>query len=147
MNVVIFHFDIRGFTMTEKNVPTAELEVLACIRQMEQATAREIRERMHSYRPMAHGSVVNLLKRLEAKKLVTKKKGPVGKAFVYRPRAATASIYEGMLNRLLNRIYGGDSLALVASLFETRPPDIRELDKLEELLEALRAKHRGKELP
>jgi BlaI family transcriptional regulator, penicillinase repressor len=133
--------------MTETNVPTAELEVLACIRQMEQATAREIRERMHSYRPMAHGSVVNLLKRLEAKKLVTKKKGPVGKAFVYRPRAATASIYEGVLNRLLNRIYGGDSLALVASLFETRPPNIRQLEKLDELLEELRAKHSGKELP
>lgn len=133
--------------MTDKNVPTAEFEVLACIRQMEQATAREIRELMHPYRPMAHGSVVNLLKRLEAKKLVTKKKGPVGKAFVYRPRAATASIYEGVLSRLLNRIYGGDSLALVASLFETRPPDIRELEKLEELLQELRAKHSGKELP
>jgi predicted transcriptional regulator len=139
--------DIRGIAMTEQNVPTAELEVLACIRQMEQATAREIRERMHSYRPMAHGSVVNLLKRLEAKKLVTRKKGPVGKAFVYRPRAATASIYEGVLNRLLNRIYGGDSMALVASLFETRPPDIHQLEKLEELLEELREKHSGKELP
>jgi BlaI family transcriptional regulator, penicillinase repressor len=133
--------------MTPKNIPTAELEVLACLRQMEQATAREIRERMHPYRPMAHGSVMNLLKRLEAKKLVTRKKGPVGKAFVYRPLAATASICGGVLSRLLNRIYGGDSLALVASLFETRPPDSRQLEKLEELLEELRAKHSGKELP
>ena len=133
--------------MTPKNIPAAELEVLACLQQMEQATAREIRERMHAYRPMAHGSVMNLLKRLEAKKLVTRKKGPVGKAFVYRPRAATASICGGVLNRLLHRIYGGDSLALVASLFETRPPDSRQLEKLEELLEELRAKHSGKELP
>jgi predicted transcriptional regulator len=142
-----FQIQYRGFAMTDKNVPTAELEVLACIRQLEQATAREIRELMHSYRPMAHGSVVNLLKRLEAKRLVTRKKGPVGKAFVYRPRAATASIYEGVLDRLLNRIYGGDSLALVASLFETRPPDSLELQKLEDLLHELRAKHSRKELP
>ena len=132
--------------MTEKNVPTAELEVLACLQQIEQATAREIREYMHTYRPMAHGSVVNLLKRLEAKKLVTKKKGPVGKAFVYRPTAATASIYGSLLNRLLHRIFGGDSLALVSSLFETRPPDGRQLDKLEELLNELREKHGRKEL-
>jgi BlaI family transcriptional regulator, penicillinase repressor len=131
--------------MTEKNVPTAELEVLACLRQMEQATAREIRERMHAYRPMAHGSVMNLLKRLEAKKLIARKKGPVGKAFVYRQRAASASIYENLLNRLLNRVFGGDSLALVASLFETRPPDSRQLEKLEMLLDELRAKHGGKE--
>jgi predicted transcriptional regulator len=133
--------------MTEKNVPTAELEVLACLRQMGHATAREIREHMHTYRPMAHGSVVNLLKRLESKKLITKKKGPVGKAFVYRPLAATAGIYENLLNRLLNRVFGGDSLALVSSLFETRPPDNRELEKLEMLLDELRAKHSGKELP
>jgi BlaI family transcriptional regulator, penicillinase repressor len=131
--------------MTRKNVPTAELEVLACLRQKEQATAREIREHMHSYRPMAHGSVMNLLKRLEAKKLVVRKKGPVGKAFIYRSRAAAASIYENLLNRLLNRVFAGDSLALVASLFETRPPDSRQLEKLEALLDELRAKHGGKE--
>ncbi len=133
--------------MTEKSVPTAELEVLACLRQMEQATAREIRERMHPYRPMTHGSVVNLLKRLEAKKLITKRKGSVGKAFVYRPLAATAEIYETLLNRLLNRVFGGDSLALVSSLFETKPPDRRQLDELERLLEELRQKHGRKDLP
>ena len=133
--------------MNAKNVPTAELEVLACLRQMKKATARQIREHMHTYRPMAHGSVMNLLKRLEAKNLVTRKKGPVGKAFVYRPTAATASIYGNLLNRLLNRVFGGDSLALVSSLFETRPPDSRELEKLEELLDHLRIKHRGKEQP
>jgi predicted transcriptional regulator len=131
--------------MTQKNVPTAELEVLACLRQMEQATAREIRERMYAYRPMTHGSVVNLLKRLEAKKLITKKKGPVGKAFIYRPLAATAGIYENLLNRLLNRVFGGDSLALVSSLFETKPPDSRQLEELKKMLEELRAKHSGKE--
>ncbi len=131
--------------MSTKNVPTAELEVLACLRQMQQATAREIRERMHPYRPMAHGSVMNLLKRLEAKKLVSKKKGPVGKAFLYRPTAATGSIYGNLLDRLLNRIFGGDSMALVASLFETKPPDDRQLEKLEQLLDELREKRRGKD--
>jgi predicted transcriptional regulator len=133
--------------MTTKNVPTAELEVLACLRQMKQATAREIREHMHPYRPMAHGSVVNLLKRLEAKNLVSKKKGPVGKAFVYRTTPATASIYGNLLDRLLNRVFAGDSMALVSSLFETRPPDIRQLEELEDLLEELREKHRGKGHP
>jgi BlaI family transcriptional regulator, penicillinase repressor len=133
--------------MTTKNVPTAELEVLACLRQIEQATAREIREHLHPYRPMAHGSVVNLLKRLEAKKLVSKKKGPVGKAFVYRSTAATVSIYGNLLDRILNRVFGGDSLALVASLFETKPPDGRQLDKLEQLLDELRERNRGKDLP
>jgi predicted transcriptional regulator len=96
---------------------------------------------------MAHGSVVNLLKRLESKKLVTRKKGSVGKAFIYRPTAATVSIYGNLLNQLLHRVFGGDSLALVSSLFETRPPDQRQLEDLEKLLDELRLKHGGKEVP
>jgi BlaI family transcriptional regulator, penicillinase repressor len=141
--LLVFQNEVSA--MATKNVPNAELEVLACLRQMQRATVREVRERMHPYRPMAHGSVINLLKRLETKKLVSKKKGLVGKAFVYQPTAAMASIYSNMLSRLLNRVFAGDSLFLVASLFETQPPDGRQLDKLEELLEELRAKRRGKE--
>ncbi|MBZ5496061.1 MAG: BlaI/MecI/CopY family transcriptional regulator [Acidobacteriia bacterium] len=133
--------------MSGKNVPTAELEVLACLQRLEQATAREIRESMQQYRPMAHGSVVNLLKRLEAKSLVTRKKGHVGKAFIYSTTQAAGSIYRNLLSRLLNRVFGGDSLSLVASLFETKPPDPEQLAKLEKLLSDLRAKQRGKERP
>ncbi len=40
---------------------------------------------MHRKRPLAHASVCTLLNRLEAKGLVRREKGPVGKAFVYRP--------------------------------------------------------------
>jgi predicted transcriptional regulator len=71
----------------------------------------------------------------------------VGKAFVYRPLAATSRIYETLLNRLLNRVFGGDSLALVSSLFETKPPDRQQLDQLEQLLEQLRQKQSRKDLP
>ena len=58
--------------------PRAELDVLGCLWQHGRATARELREAMGGYRPMTHGSMVTLLKRLEAKGLVTKRKGPVG---------------------------------------------------------------------
>jgi len=134
--------------MTRKrNVPAAELEALACLQKLGQATAREIREGMHSYRPMTHGSIMNLLKRLEAKRLVSRKKGPVGKAFVYQSTHGVRSIYQSVLGRLVNRIFAGDSLALVASLFETTPPDKGQIDRLEELLNELKAKHAPKEKP
>jgi BlaI family transcriptional regulator, penicillinase repressor len=128
-----------------KNVPAAELEVLASLQKLGQATAREIREYMHGYRPMTHGAVVNLIKRLEAKRLVTRKKGPVGKAFLYQSTQASRSIYHTVLGRLVNRVFAGDSLAMVASLFETKPPDGKELGRLEELLNELKEKHARKE--
>ncbi|MHC4716797.1 MAG: BlaI/MecI/CopY family transcriptional regulator, partial [Planctomycetota bacterium] len=43
-------------------LPRAELEVMACLWEGGPATARRIRETMHDYRPMAHGSVMVLLK-------------------------------------------------------------------------------------
>ncbi len=125
--------------MTDARLPEAELEVLACLDRLGDATARQLREAMHSYRPMAHGSMVTLVKRLEARGLVERRKADTGKAFVFSPSAATTTTYSDILARLRERIFGGDSVALVASLFETEPPDRRQLDKLQALLDRLRS--------
>jgi BlaI family transcriptional regulator, penicillinase repressor len=126
--------------MAPKNVPAAELDVLVCLQRLGQATVSDIREGIRSYRPMAHGSAVNLLKRLEAKSLVTKQKGPVGKAFVYRPTRQAGSVHQHLLGRLVHRVFGGDSMALVASLFESKPPDREQIARLEQLLAELKKK-------
>ena len=128
----------------KKSVPAAELEVLASLNKLKQATAREIREDIQPFRPMAHGSIVNLLLRLEAKSLVGRKKGPVGKAFVYYPTKNAATVYGNILGRLLHRVFGGDSLSLVSSLFETRPPDSKQIKGLERLLAELKEKQKKK---
>ena len=91
----------------QKSVPAAELEVVAFLRKLGPVTAREVRESLHSYRPMTHGSVMNLLKRLQAKGLVTRKKGPVGKAFVCQSTQAVHSVVHTTLGRLVNRIFAG----------------------------------------
>ena len=128
----------KGLRVSNKNVPAAELDVLVCLQRLEKATVSEIREGIREFRPMAHGSVVNLLKRLEAKSLVTKEKGPVGKAFVYSPTRHAGSVHQNLLGRLVNRVFGGDSLALVASLFETKPPNREQIGRLERLLNELK---------
>ena len=124
--------------MVERKIPEAELDVLACLQRLREATARDIGEAMHGYRPMAHGSVVTLLKRLEAKSLVTKRKAPTGKAFLYRPTRSVKTTYHHLLKRIRQRVFGGDSVALVASLYESKPPTAEELVELERLLEGLK---------
>ncbi len=134
---------IRRMTAThirQKKVPNAELDVLACLQRLKQATVAEIRTAVHEYRPMRHASVVNLLKRLESKSLVTKTKGPVGKAFVYAPTRTAGTVPRNLLRTLVDRTFGGNTLALVASLFETKPPDRQELEQLERLLKELKQK-------
>ncbi len=124
--------------MAEERLPDAELEVLACLWQHGQATARQLRATMAAYRPMAHASMVTLLKRLEAKGLVQRDKGPVGKAFLYKPLRRPEKTYRRVVKDMLQRIFGGNGIALVTSLFETQPPTREEIDQLRRLLDQLR---------
>lgn len=119
-------------------LPAAELEVLACIRHGGSVTAREVRERMEAFRPMTHGAVVTLLKRLEDKGLVQKEKGPVGKAFLFSARRGAEGPLRNTLTDMLKRLFQGNGVAFVASLFETKPPTLDEVEKLEDLLKEAR---------
>ena len=58
----------------QSKIPDAERDVLACLVQLERATVKELREALHKVRPMQPASVLTLLNRLEARKLVTKRK-------------------------------------------------------------------------
>lgn len=131
--------------MSDDQLPDAELEVMACLWQLREATARQVREAMLAYRPMAHTSVVTLLGRLEAKGLVKRAKGPVGKAFVYSPLRRPGKTYRRVIGNVLQRIFGGNGPALVASLFETQPPTPAEVDELQRLLDQLRQKANPRE--
>lgn len=130
--------------MPEESLPDAELEVLACIWHQGKPTARQIREAMASYRPLAHASVMTLLQRLEDKGWIRRKKGPVGKAFIYEAARKPRVTQRKVVKDLVTRIFGGNSVAMVASLFESRPPTAEQVHELQQLLDGLKeANHKG----
>jgi len=102
--------------MDSDHIPNAELDVLACLWQEGPVTARRIREMMLKYRPMAHGSVVTLLTRLEAKGLVSKEKGPVGKAFLFSAAKKAEVTQRQLVADMLGRVFAGDAGAMSAAL-------------------------------
>ena len=132
--------DIEAQVGEDRRLPDAELEVMACIWQRGQATAREIREAMAGFRPMTHGAAVTLLKRLEAKGWVTREKGPVGKAFVYRAVRRPGPTRRRVVRDILCRVFGGNGVAMVSALFDDAPPTTQQLDELQQLFEDLRRK-------
>jgi len=127
--------------MPKPDLPSAERDVLTCLHRLGEATARKIRESLAEYRPMAHGSVLTLLKRLEDKGLVTKTKGDVGKAFVYQARQQPRVTFRGIVKQMVQRVFHGDSVALVASLFETKPPTAEEVRRLQAMLDELKSQN------
>ena len=123
---------------TVPSLPEAELDVLSCVLQKGKVTAREIREALTEARPMAHASVVTLLTRLEAKGLLRKEKAPQGKAFVYEATQKPGTVYRSLVGGMLDRVFGGNGLAMAHSLFETKPPNAQEIDQLQALLDRMR---------
>ncbi len=119
-------------------IPEAEADVLAVLFDAGEATARTVRERLVKKRPMAHGTVVTLLRRLEDRGLVKRRKGDQGKGFIYSPTKAHARTFGPLVSSLMQRAFGGKPAALVASLFETRKPTAREIDELEAMVAELR---------
>ena len=120
-------------------IPDAEADVLGFLYRAGEATARQVRDALASQRPMAHGTTLTLLGRLESRGLVRRRKGNVGKAFLFTPTRDRGSTFGAQVSRLVSRAFGGKPVALIASLFETRRPTAAELDEIEALLET----HRG----
>ncbi len=121
--------------MERNEIPDAELDVLAVLWHRGASTAREIRETLEEHRPMTHGAVSTLLNRLESKEFIQRTQNKVGKAFVFRARIKPAPTYRRKVGELMERLFGGDSVALVHSLFETHPPDDQEIEELQRLLD------------
>ncbi len=122
------------------DLPDAELDVIACLWKKGELTARQVREMMNNYRPMTHGSVMTLLKRLEEKGMVKKRKGPVGKAFLFSSAKKTQLAHKKLIKDLLDRVFWGKSATLVSSLFEAKTPTKKELEEIQTLLNELKKK-------
>lgn len=123
---------------SKEKIPDAERDVLVCLNQREEATVKQICEALQPVRKMEPSSVMTLLKRLEARKLVTKRKADQGKAFVFRATRESTQAYRHLMNDLFQGVFGGDTLSFMSSFFETRKPTEDEITQLQQLLDDLR---------
>ncbi len=118
-------------------LPEAELEVLACLHHLGQAEASEVRIALEKHRPMTHASVVTLLRRLEGRRLVSRRKADVGKAYVYFATEEPERTYRSVVERVAARVFNDDRIGLVSSLFGKKPPTAKELERLQALVDQL----------
>ncbi len=123
-----------------ESIPSAELDVLACLWQKGPVTARRIREMMKKYRPMAHGSVVTLLTRLEDKDMVSKKKGNVGKAFLFSAARKPEAMYRKLTKEMVNRVFAGNVATMVCALFDAQAPTKDELTQIQKAVNSSKRK-------
>ena len=128
--------------MTNDSLPDAELDVLSCLWKHGDLTARDVREKLAASRPMTHSAVSTLLARLLEKSMVSRRKS--GRSFTYRAVQKSQRAGMRVVSDTLERVFGGNPIAVVSSLFESRRPTADELNQLQELVDQLRTQQSEK---
>jgi BlaI family penicillinase repressor len=99
----------------------------------ERATARRITEELSRTQSIAHSTVQTLLRKLEAKGVVTHE--VEDRRFIFRPLYQPADIASSATRDLLARVFHGSVYGLVAHLFRHEAISPEERQQLRELIE------------
>jgi BlaI family transcriptional regulator, penicillinase repressor len=125
--------------MTDLHLTQRELDIMSVLWELGEATATEVRERIDP--SLAYTSVSTMIRTLEMKGYVSHRRGE-GKTHVYYPVIDAQMAGETALGRVLDKIYGGSPLKLLAHLVEQRKLSDADLARMRELLEGSRKKKR-----
>jgi predicted transcriptional regulator len=117
--------------MTELRLTQRELDIMGALWELGEATVNDVRERVDP--TLAYTSVSSMIRMLELKGYVSHRKGE-GKTHVYFPVIDPESAGESALGRLLDKIYGGSPIKLLAHLVEQRKLSDGELARMRDLL-------------
>jgi len=124
--------------MTDFHLTQRELDIMSVLWELGEATANEVRERIDP--ALAYTSVSTMIRTLELKGFVSHRRGE-GKTHVYYPVIDAEMAGESALGRVLDKIYGGSPIKLLAHLVEQRKLSDAELTRMRDLLK--RAKKDG----
>lgn len=117
--------------MTELHLTGRELDIMSVLWELGEATVNEVRDRVDP--DLAYTSVSTMIRTLEMKGYVSHRRGE-GKTHIYFPMIDSETAGESALGRVLDKIYGGSPIKLLAHLVENQRLSEKELSRMRELL-------------
>lgn len=125
--------------MTELQPTERELEALKVLWELGEATVREVCDAMNAAgEELAYTTVLSLLQVMEQKGLVDHRRE--GKAYVYLPKVEREKTLGDLAAGFLERVFDGSLDEYLVHALGTRKVSRKELDQLEEMLDAARKK-------
>jgi predicted transcriptional regulator len=91
-----------------------ELDCMNTLWPLEEATVREIRDRLAPRRARAYTTIMTIMDRLARKGVVERRKA--GRAYVYRAKLAAAEARSQALAQVVDGFFGGSKDALITHL-------------------------------
>ena len=100
-----------------------------------EATSADVHAALLDERGLAPTTIATMLRKMEDKGVVAHR--TEGRQFVYRPTVSEAEVRRSMVDELVERLFAGDPAALVSHLVSDRRIDPDELERLQQLLDAV----------
>ena len=117
--------------MTDLHLTQRELDIMSVLWELGEATVTEVRDRVDP--GLAYTSISSMIRTLEIKGYVSHRRGE-GKTHVYFPAIEAEAAGESALGRVLDKIYGGSPIKLLAHLMERHRLSDKELARMRDLL-------------
>lgn len=117
--------------MTDLHLTQRELDIMSVLWDLGEATVTEVRDRVDP--DLAYTSISSMIRTLEMKGYVSHRRGE-GKTHVYFPVIDPETAGESALGRVLDKIYGGSPIKLLAHLVEHHRLSEKELARMRDLL-------------
>ncbi len=117
--------------MTKLHLTQRELDIMSALWELGEATVTEVRDKVDP--DLAYTSISSMIRTLEMKGYVSHRRGE-GKTHVYFPVIEAEAAGASALSRVLDKIYGGSPIKLLAHLVEQKKIPAKDLDKMRELL-------------
>jgi|SRR5215469_13760017 len=113
----------RKTTLTDQ-----ELEIMKIVWDLDQATVRDVYEKLLERRKIAYTTVMTLMKILETKGHL--KKSSIERAYIYQPTKPKQQVIGGMVREFVNRVFNGSAEPLLLHLVEDEKLTEKELADL-----------------
>jgi BlaI family penicillinase repressor len=117
--------------MTKLHLTQRELDIMGVLWELGEATVTQVRDRVDPN--LAYTSISSMIRTLEMKGYVSHRRGE-GKTHIYFPVIEPEAAGESALGRVLDKIYGGSPIKLLAHLMERRKLSDKELARMRDLL-------------
>jgi BlaI family transcriptional regulator, penicillinase repressor len=117
--------------VTNVHLTQRELDIMGVLWELGEGTVTEVRDRVDP--DLAYTSISSMIRTLELKGFVSHRRGE-GKTHVYFPVIAPEAAGESALGRVLDKIYGGSPIKLLAHLVQQKRLSPKELERMRDLL-------------
>ncbi|MCX6878239.1 MAG: BlaI/MecI/CopY family transcriptional regulator [Verrucomicrobia bacterium] len=111
-----------------------ELEILKIHWRHGPLTPREVRDQLVGFRDLAYSSVATIMNIMVRKRYLGRDKP--GSYFVYKTRVSEKATTRRMLRDLVNRVFGGSTVAVMVNLLEDADLDEAKVRELRAILKA-----------